>query len=239
MPNSQNDCEIHSYPVNRDAFVKSTEDLGLELSSEQVDRFAEFEDELYTANEVMNLTRVPKEECYIRHFLDSLMVGSVIAKLAPGGQVLDIGTGPGFPSWCLAVAFPDMDITALDSNGKMTGFLRKHAPKNLLVAQERAEEWEAREKFDVVTGRAVAPLNIQIEISAAPVKMDGYVVPMRTPQDDLTREYWKKVGLELIEVKEMTLPETDIVRVFPIFQKTRPTFLSFPRKWGDIKRKPL
>ncbi|RYG69749.1 16S rRNA (guanine(527)-N(7))-methyltransferase RsmG, partial [bacterium] len=83
-----------------------------------LDRFETFEADLYEANEVMNLTRVPREECWLRHFLDSLL----IAPWLPGeGSLLDIGSGPGFPAWPLALARPELQVTALDSSGKMLG----------------------------------------------------------------------------------------------------------------------
>ena len=225
--------------MDRIAFVAACTGLGISLTEDQLASFDEFEDDLYVVNEVMNLTRIPREECYIRHFLDSLLLGVILRDLSPSKTVLDIGTGPGVPSWILACAFPEMEVVGMDSNGKMLGFLQAHLRPNLTDRLERAEESGIREEFDIVTGRAVAPLNIQLEISAAPVKIGGYFVPMRTPQDDLTRDYWTKLGLELLEVKQLPLPGTDIIRAFPIFQKVKSTYASFPRRWGDIKRKPL
>src|ERR1041384_4679794 len=134
---------------------------GLELTPEQVAQFEAFEAKLYEANAVMNLTRVPREECWLRHFVDSLLFQDLIPLNA---RVLDIGTGPGFPAWPLACARPDLQVTALDSNGKMLGFLRSQPLPNLEVVQERAEEWGAFERFGVVTGRALAPLPVQIEL---------------------------------------------------------------------------
>lgn len=224
--------------VDQDAFLTACRSIGIELSDAQVRGFATFEDALYEANEVMNLTRVPRQECYVRHFLDSLLLGKVLRDLGAGTKILDIGTGPGFPSWCLACAFPDWQISSMDSNGKMLGFLRSQSLPNLEVLEGRAEESGLREKFDVVTGRAVAPLSVQLEISAAPARVGGYVVPMRTPQDDFTGP-WIKLGLELIEVREIALPGTDILRDFPILKKNFVTPRSYPRRWAEIKKGPL
>lgn len=224
--------------VNRQQFLISCQTLGFELTEAQVVQFEAFEDDLYAINEFKNLTRVPKEECYIRHFLDSLLVGQVLRDLCPEGRVLDIGTGPGFPSWCLACAMPQMSIVAMDSNGKMLDFLRRHPLPNLEIRQERAEESGLRDQFDLVTGRAVAPLSVQLEISAAPAKVGGYVVPMRTPQDTFEGP-WNKLGLELVEVRELPLPGADTVRMFPILRKKNPTPKSYPRRWAEIKKRPL
>src|ERR1041384_3584956 len=130
---------------------------GLELTPEQVAQFEAFEAKLYEANAVMNLTRVPREECWLRHFVDSLLFQDLIPDRA---SVLDIGTGPGFPAWPLACARPDLQLTAMDSSGKMLGFLQRQGLPNLETIQIRAEEWGVRDRFDVVTGRAVAPLSI-------------------------------------------------------------------------------
>jgi 16S rRNA (guanine527-N7)-methyltransferase len=225
--------------VNRIALSTACNELGISLTEEQLAEFEYFEDDLYEANEVMNLTRVPKEDCYIRHYLDSIMVGKIISELVSGASVLDIGTGPGFPSWPIATAFPDLKVTALDANGKMLGFLDRHRRDNITIEHVRAEEVKERERFDVVTGRAVAPFGIQLEISAAQVKQGGYFIPMRTPSDDMTSGNWTKLGLDLVETRQAAIPGTDVIRVFPIFQKNRQTAPFYPRRWPDIKKRPL
>ena len=93
-----------------DSFVQATRTLGLTLSEAQLSKFENFEEALYRANEVMNLTRVAREECWLRHFVDSLLFQDLIPR---GAAVLDIGTGPGFPAWPLACARPDLSITAM------------------------------------------------------------------------------------------------------------------------------
>ncbi|MEI8280962.1 MAG: 16S rRNA (guanine(527)-N(7))-methyltransferase RsmG [Armatimonadota bacterium] len=225
--------------MNRIALSAACGELGISLSEEQLAEFEYFEEDLYEANEVMNLTRVPKEDCTIRHFLDSIIVGKIISDLVPGASILDIGCGPGFPSWPIALAFPDMTVTALDANGKMLGFLDRHRRDNLTIEHIRAEDVKERERFDAVTGRAVAPFGIQLEISAAQVKIGGYFIPMRTPTDDMTSGNWTKLGLDLIETREQVIPGTDVMRAFPIFKKNRQTPPFFPRRWPDIKKKPL
>ena len=225
--------------MNRIALSAACNELGITLSDEQLAAFEYFEEDLYEANEVMNLTRVPREDCYIRHFLDSIMIGKIVAELTPGGSMLDVGCGPGFPSWPVARTFPLLQVAALDANGKMLGFLDRHRLENLTIEHVRAEDVKERERFDVVTGRAVAQFGIQLEISAAQVKQGGYFIPMRTPTDDLTSGNWTKLGLDLVETREQTIPGTEIVRVFPIFKKNRQTAPFYPRRWPDIKKKPL
>ena len=201
-----------------------------------LDRFERFEDALYRANEVMNLTRVPRDECWLRHFLDSLLVARLIPHRA---SVLDIGTGPGFPAWPLAVARPDLAVTALDSSGKMLGFLESQPLPNLEIVQGRAEEWDEREAFEIVTGRALAPLPIQIEVSAGLVRAGGAVIPMRTPNDDPHGIDLEPLGLELQSVETVELPILHAPRTFPVYRKVARTDQSFPRRWAEIKDAPL
>ena len=209
---------------------------GLNLSEEQAGAMAEFLDDLYEANQVTNLTRVPKNDAWLRHIEDSLLFQDLIPN---GASVLDIGSGPGFPAWPLAMARPDLHVTALDSNGKMLGFLREHPLDNLTIVQCRAEEWGVRNEFDVVTGRALAPLPIQLELSAAACRLGGAVIPLRTELDDLKAPKARTLGLKLEDAVRRPLPETDMVRVFPIYRKIVATPARYPRRWTEIKASPL
>lgn len=224
--------------MDSETFANAAAELGLALSSAQLKAFADFESALYRANEVMNLTRVAQEECGLRHFLDSLLLAAFIPE---GATVLDIGTGPGFPAWPLACARPDLAVTAVDSSGKMLGFLRRQVLPNLRIIETRVEDWDVRDAFVVVTGRAVAPFPVQMEISAPVTAPQGIVLPMRTPND---RDAWVNfpadtLGLTLETVHEVPLPGTDIVRCLPQFRKIGVTPRTYPRNWADIKRKPL
>jgi 16S rRNA (guanine527-N7)-methyltransferase len=205
------------------------------MSAEQ---FAAFEAALYEANKVKNLTGVPREECRVRHFEDSLLVAEFIPE---GSSVLDIGTGPGFPSWPLACARPDLQVTAIDSNGKMLAFLKSQPLPNLVAVNARAEEWGRREHFDFVTGRAVAPFPVQAELSAWHVRVGGLFVPLRTQNDHSAIEQFpaSQLGLELESLVTKVLPGIEVPRLFPVFRKVRLTPLKYPRAWAEMKRWPL
>ncbi len=96
-----------------------------------------------------------------------------------------------------------------------------------------------QECFEIVTGRAVAPLPIQLEISARPCTIGGYIIPMRTPQDEFSESTAKRLGLELVEVRQLPLNESGVVRVFPIYKKVKATPAIYPRRWAEIKKRPL
>lgn len=221
--------------VDRAYFAAQCRVLGIDLSEDQLMSFEHFEEDLYEMNTVMNLTRVPRELCAERHFLDSLLLAEFLS-----GRVLDLGCGPGFPSWPLALARPDLHLTALDSSNKMLGFLARHPLPNLAIVNARAEQYAAWGRFDCVTGRAVAPLAIQLELSARLVRMKGKVIPMRTPSDLAEIERLSNVlGLRLERIERRALPGTEVERVFPIWTKVALTPKGYPRVWAEIKRHPL
>jgi 16S rRNA (guanine527-N7)-methyltransferase len=226
--------------VNREAFKFDCKEIGLSLNDPQLDAFESFENALYEWNKVKNLTRIPKEECATKHFLDSLLVGVVIREYCPSAKnILDVGTGPGFPAWPLACAFPDWQVTAVDSNGKMLDFLKANPLPNLTIVQKRVEEWDQFEKFDVATGRAVAPLALQLEMSMHWIKKGGWLIPMRTPSDEVpTAQILSRHSLKLEAVKTIELGRSNIHRVFPILVKQKSTRNINPRRWSEIKRKP-
>jgi 16S rRNA (guanine527-N7)-methyltransferase len=122
----------------------------------------------------------------------------------------------------------------------MIGFLLKNPLPNLKAVQVRAEDWPMRDTFDVVTGRAVAPLSAQLELSAPLCRVGGVVVPMRTPGDrSEIGANVTQLGIQLEGVHERNLSGTEVVRVFPVYRKIAPTPERFPRTWAEIKRKPI
>ncbi len=224
--------------MDRSALEAAVREWGLELTESQLDRFDEFEAALYTANEVMNLTRVPREDAWRRHFVDSLLFVDLIPS---GAELLDIGTGPGFPAWPIANARPDVRVTALDSSGKMLGFLATQRLPNLEIVNDRAEAWGVRDRFDIVTGRALAPLPIQLEISAPPCKVGGELILMRTPNEPHSIDGLARLGLRPNGLLRRSLPtlagEEPIVRLMARYLKTECTQKAYPRPWAEIKRR--
>ncbi|MBX3095486.1 MAG: class I SAM-dependent methyltransferase [Fimbriimonadaceae bacterium] len=197
-----------------------------------------FLEDLYKRNQVMNLTRVPEHDAVVKHLLDSVLPVSMFQE---GSHVLDLGTGPGLPSVPIAFARPDLSVVAMDSGAKGLRLIQDHAPQNLTVRQHRAEDVSHREQFDLVIGRAIAPFAIQLELSAAWVRKEGWIIPYRTPADLAAVEAFPahELGLELEDIREITLPDTEVVRLFPVFVKSRATPSHFPRTWAQIRNSPL
>jgi 16S rRNA (guanine527-N7)-methyltransferase len=197
-----------------------------------------FVDDLYVVNAEVNLTRVPPELCESRHLIDSALL---LPFLPPQALVLDIGCGPGFPAWLLAMLRPDISVVAMDSAHKMLRFMERHPLKNLSIRLQRAEEWVDREAIDVVTGRALAPFAVQAELSAPYVKIGGAFIPFRTPteREEIAAFPAARVGLASPEWHEVAVPGEEAVRLFPVLRKEKATPQTYPRSWAMIKKTPL
>ncbi len=211
---------------------------GITLSDERKELLVTFLNGLYEVNSHTNLTRVTPEDAPIRHIVDSLLIVPLIPQ---GVRVLDIGCGPGFPAWVIAWARPDLTVVAMDATVKMQKFLGAHLLPNLLQMIHRAEDVIEPEHFDFVTGRALAPLGVQAEISAAWVRVGGLFVPFRTQseREAVERANIGMLGLKMTDIIEVDLPGDAGVRLFPIYEKTKSTPKEYPRLWGKIKAKPL
>lgn len=211
---------------------------GITLDDETRQELVDHMAALYAVNAHTNLTRVSAEDAPIRHVVDSLLILPAIPR---GARVLDLGSGPGFPAWPIAWARPDLEVVALDSTVKMQRFLADHLRPNLSQLVQRAEQDVQRQSYDVVTGRAIAPIGIQAEISAAWLKVGGRFVPYRTEAErlEIVEANLGMLGLRLAEIREAELPGAEAQRLFPIYIKERPTPETYPRTWAKIKAKPL
>ena len=161
-------------------------DISQYAEGEKGEKFALLFDELIAFNNVTNLTAITEcEEVALRHFADSLTAAD---KIPEGACVIDVGCGGGFPTLPLAIARPDLAITALDSTAKKLVFVENMAKKlslNVKTLAARAEEIpECRESFDVATARAVSELRILCEITLPFVKVGGKLLAMKGASGD-------------------------------------------------------
>ena len=220
-------------------------DLGLELSGQIQEQLCAFGRAMVKQNEVMNLTGITEDEAVAKmHLLDSLTVLST-ADLA-GKSLIDVGCGAGFPGVPLAIAAPTARITLLDSLGKRMKWLEEVLPTLGVTAEcitARAEEAVVtrRESYDYATSRAVARLNILLELTAPYVKVGGAVLAMKgaAAQEELAEcgNAIKKLGLKLEEVKEFPIDGT--AHAVIVLRKVAPTPPKFPRRFTQIKKSPL
>ena len=219
--------------------------LGLSLEEEILHKLCGFGRAMVKQNEVMNLTGITEDEAVAKlHLLDSLTVMST-ADLS-GKSLIDVGCGAGFPGVPLAIACPDASVTLLDSLGKRMKWLEEVLPTLGVRAEcvtARAEEAVAtrRETYDYATSRAVARLNILLELTAPYVKVGGAVLAMKgaAAREELAEcgNAIKKLGLKLEEVKEFPIDGT--AHAVIVLRKVAPTPAKYPRRFAKIKQSPL
>lgn len=201
---------------------------------------------LTETNEKMNLTAITEErEVIFKHFADCLISEEDIPQ---GARLLDVGCGGGFPTLPLALARPDLSVTALDSTAKKLTFVSDCAEKlnlNVKTLAARAEEAGKmplyREKFDAVTARAVASLPVLAEWCLPFVKVGGVFLAMKGPGGKEELEQAKNavqvLGGKIEKANEFSL--CGAVRCNILIRKTAPTPPAYPRNNGAIKKKPL
>ena len=219
--------------------------LGLSLSEERQQKLCAFARAMVRKNEVMNLTAITEDTQVAKlHLLDSLRV--LCCADLRGKTLIDVGCGAGFPGVPLASACPEAKITLLDSLGKRVKWLEETLPQLGIEAEcvtARAEEAVAqrRETYDFATSRAVARLNILLELTAPYVKVGGAVLAMKgaAAKEELNEcaGAIKKLGLQLEEVREF--PVDGASHAVIILRKIAPTPKQYPRRYAKIKQLPL
>lgn len=219
--------------------------LALTLSEERVKKLCDFGKAVVEQNKVMNLTAITEPEQVAKlHLADSLTLLSLMD--LKGKRLIDVGCGAGFPGVPVKIACPELELTLLDSLGKRMAWLEQILPTLGVEATcitARAEEAIAdrREQYDIATSRAVARLNILLELTAPYVKVGGYVLAMKgaAAEEELgqAKNAIKKLGLKLVGVREFPVEETSHKVI--VLQKLAKTPPQFPRRYAKIKQSPL
>ena len=220
-------------------------ELGVTIPEGADETLCRFGCELIEQNKVMNLTAITEPEAVARlHLLDCLTVLSC-ADLK-GKTLIDVGCGAGFPGVPLKIGCPELKLTLLDSLGKRMNWLEATLPKLGVEARyitARAEEAvaERREQYDFATSRAVARLNILLELTAPYVKVGGAVLAMKgmAGREELAecKNAIKQLGLKLEKVHEFPMDGTNHMVI--VLRKIAPTPAKFPRRYAKIKASPL
>ena len=220
--------------------------LGLELNDEICNQLCAFGRAMVRQNEVMNLTGITEDAPVAKlHLLDSLTV--LACADLKGKKIIDVGCGAGFPGVPLSIACPDASVTLLDSLAKRMNWLETVLPqlgvKNAECVTARAEEAVAarRESYDFATSRAVARLNILLELTAPYVKVGGKVLAMKgaAAREELeeAKSAISKLGLKLEEVREFPVDGSQHAVI--VLRKVAPTPAKYPRRFAKIKQSPL
>lgn len=231
--------------IMKQTLLQGLPELKLTLSEEQTDTLCAFGAAVVRQNQVMNLTAITEPAQVAKlHLLDSLSVLSALD--LRGKKLIDVGCGAGFPGVPLAIACPEAKVTLLDSLGKRITWLKEILPQLGIQAEcvtARAEEAvvSCRESYDIATSRAVARLNILLELLAPYVKVGGAVVALKgsAAKEELGEcgDAMKKLGLR--QEAFLEFPVDGASHALIVLRKVAPTPKMYPRRYAKIKQSPL
>lgn len=239
--------------MNRNEFFEKIENLALQinikLNEKQKGLFYNYMNLLLEWNEKINLTAITNpDEIILKHFIDSITISKYIEN---NSYVVDIGTGAGFPGIPLKIVRDDINVVLVDSLNKRINFLN-NVIENLKInkiaaihsrAEEIGKDNKYREKFDVVTSRAVANLSTLSEYLLPLAKVEGKCLSMKGPDSTEEIENSKKavkvLGGTISNIYEFNLPESDIKRTIIEIKKVEGTPSKYPRKSGLPSKEPI
>lgn len=233
--------------MNKNDFINELNKIGIILSEYQLNQLDKYYNMLVEYNKNVNLTAITEyNQVLLKHFYDSLTITKVIE--LTNQKVCDIGTGAGFPGIVLKIAYPNLEITLVESLTKRCVFLNEVIKeldlKNIKVVNQRAEEFSQNniEYFDIITSRAVAKLNILLELSIKSLKIGGYYVALKANVDEEIKSIstcLTKLNASLESITTFNLPIDNSLRNIIKIKKDGPTPLSYPRRYNEIKKRPL
>lgn len=232
--------------MNKELFLEELKKLGILLTPKQEQDLDTYYKLLISYNNNVNLTAITKEEdVYLKHFYDSLTLFKGI-DLKENLKICDLGTGAGFPGLVLKIVFPNLSITLVDSLEKRIKFLdlviKELELKNIKTVHSRIEEFKEIEAFDVVVSRAVAKINILLELGCKIPKVNGLFVFMKgNVLEELksAKNALKVLNYSLEKIINFKLPIEESERNIVILKHTSPTSNNYPRQFSIIKKKPL
>ncbi len=218
----------------------------IQLTEKQLAQLDKYADLLIQWNKKFNLTAITdKEDIYVKHFLDCLLLGKLFN---PSNNLIDVGTGAGFPGLVLKIYNPDLEVCLLEPNNKKVSFLNKVIStlelEKVSVSNQRAEDFvkENFERFEFATARAVATLNILSELCLPLVKVGGHFLAMKGPKGYEELKQAEKaiaiLGAQVHHISEFNL-DLNNQRLIIDLKKINHTPAKYPRNYGQIKKKPL
>jgi 16S rRNA (guanine527-N7)-methyltransferase len=240
--------------MNPEEFRQALADKGWNVSDQQMAQFATYYKMLVETNEHVNLTAITeKNEVYLKHFYDSVTpLLEVPEYFKENAELCDVGAGAGFPSLPMKILFPSLKVTIVDSLNKRITFLKELVDQlgltDVTLVHDRAETFgakksPAREKFEIVTARAVARLSVLSELCIPLVKADGFFVALKAANTEQELADGKfaiaTLGGKLVVDKDFTLPVTGDERHLVVVEKKKQTPNKYPRKPGTPGKDPI
>lgn len=234
--------------MNKDEFLEEVKKLVINLDENQLTQLEEFYELLIGWNEKINLTTITdKEEVYLKHFYDSLTLVKSI-NLDQEIYLCDVGSGVGFPGIVLKICFPKLKIVLIEALQKRVNYLndviQKLKLKDIVAIHTRMEDFSKlnEEKFDIITARAVANLNVLLEISVRALKINGQMVFMKANCDEElenSKQVLNKLSCKIVKIDKFKLPKENSNRTIITILKEEKTNDIYPRNIDKIKKKPL
>lgn len=226
------------------------EELKINITEEQIEKFMKYKDILLNWNENINLTAITEEsEIILKHFVDSLT--PLIFRNFEKTKIIDVGTGAGFPALPIKIFSSSSNVTLLDSLNKRINFLKEVSNslsiENVSFIHSRAEDSGQnsifREKFDFCISRAVANLSVLAEYDLPFVKIGGEFIALKgnTVEEEIltAKNAIKILGGEISDIKTVKIPFTEINHKLVFIKKLRQTPNKYPRKAGKISKNPI
>ena len=232
-----------------DDLINKAKQISVEITEKEANMFYEYDKLLLDWNEKINLTAITDErEIILKHFIDSLTINRYIEN---ADNVMDIGTGAGFPGVPLKIVNENKRFILVDALNKRVNFLEEIKKvlnlKNLDLIHSRSEDLAKnlmyRENIDVVTSRAVANLRVLVEYMLPFIKLNGLCICMKGPnskEEIIEAENAIKIlGGKIENIDKIILPESEIERNIIIIRKLSNTPNKYPRKAGTASKQPL
>lgn len=227
------------------------ENEGLIFNEEQYNNFMEYKNLIQQWNQKVNLTAITDDEEIVKkHFIDSMKIFK-FEFLKNAKNIIDIGTGAGFPGIPIKIINKEIDVVLLDSLNKRINFLNEVIERlkleNIKTIHGRAEDYakkvEYREKFDIATSRAVANMTVLSEFCIPYVKVGGYFIALKGPsiEDEIfeAKNAIGTLGGKLEDIIKVNIEKSDLKHNLVIVKKIKQTPKQFPRKSGVVTKKPL
>lgn len=226
-----------------------TKKNGMELSDKQIAQFNLYYELLTAKNKVMNLTAITEYNDVVKkHFIDSMMISRVL-DMKKIKSLCDVGTGAGFPGIPLKIVYPHLHLTLVDSVGKRVNFLSEVVEKLGLEdveaihsrTEDLAHNSKYREKYDLVTARAVASMNVLSEYCIPYAKIGGYFAAYKSgnieEEIENAKNAVKTLGGKIEKTDMFELYEMG--RSIVLIRKVNSTPKIYPRKAGTPSKNPL
>lgn len=233
--------------MTKEEFIKEIEKLNINYTKEMLEKLDIYMNYLIEYNSHTNLTAIKtEEEIFSKHFYDSLTICKSY-DLTKVSNLIDIGTGAGFPGMVIKIFFPHIEITLLDSNNKKTKFLEELAKKinlKVTIINDRVENYSKNNlnSFDIVTSRAVANLRVLSEICLPLVKVNGMFIALKGNIEEELNEAEETIEImngTVINKITFNLLNNLGIRNILLIKKLKETKVESIRTYDKIVKKPL